>query len=54
MWGSPDLTPSPETQGEAQELRGAGTYVGVSENTMKQPTRNTSVPTAAAGSSQPV
>lgn len=46
--------PSPETQGEAWELRGEGTYVGVSENTMKQPTRNTSVPTTAAGRSQPV
>lgn len=52
--GSPKHPPIQETQDKSWELRGEDTYVGTSENTMKQPTRNTRVPTAAAGRSQPV
>lgn len=49
----PSHTPL-EAQHQAPELRRGSTHVGISENTRKQPTRNTSVPTTAAGRSQPV
>lgn len=52
--GSPsNHTPTSGDTGPACERRAEDAYVGVSEDTMMQPTRDIRVPTTAAGRSQP-
>lgn len=52
--GSPsNHTPTSGDTGPACKRRAEDAYVGVSEDTMRRPTRNTRVPTAATGRSQP-